>query len=126
MNKEEVIKALEDAKVDVSLTQEGEIRADLLELALEGVNASRAKEAYEQTIATLNERIEELEKQKTPVEKANLILRKKNKKEYRMKLPVVNFKNQKVTAEALNNDQNLLEELLATKTSLLVEEGKED
>ena len=133
MKKEEIIKALEDAKVDVSLTEGGEIRADLLELALEGVNAKAATEAhksaveaYDTTIETLNTRIEELEKQKTPAEKKDLVYHKKGKKKYRMKLPVVNFKNKKVTAELLNKDQNLLEELLATKTSLLVEEGKED
>jgi TolA-binding protein len=157
MTKEEIIKALEDAKVDISLTKEGEIRADLLELALDGVNARTAKEAlteevnsyketvdslnkrieelegnsgneetYKSTIETLNKRIEELEEQKTPVEKADLIYRKKDAKKYRMKLPSTNFKGRKINAEILNKDQSLLEELFATKTSLLVEEGKED
>jgi predicted RNase H-like nuclease (RuvC/YqgF family) len=163
MTKEEVIKALEDAKVDISLTKDGEIRADLLELALDGVNARAGKEAlaeelnayeenidrltkrceelhdelektkvnannvevYETTIDTLNKRIEELEEQKTPAEKANLVYFKKEKKKYRLTLPSTNFRGKKINAEILNKDQSLLEELIATGTSLLVEEGKE-
>lgn len=154
MTKDKVIEALERLGVDASLTEAGEVRADLLEIALKGANikhilaeaeesaahdlatandkitklesaADEAKKANEAATDTLMKRIEELEDQKTPVEKAGKILHKKSGKNYRLKLPKTNFRGKLVTAETLNQDQSLLKELIASKTTLLMEVKKE-
>ena len=125
MKKEDIISALAEAKVDITLTGEGEIRAEVLELALAGTGAKQLeddKATLETTIETLNERIEELEKQKTPVEKADLVHRQKVKEDYRLKLKVTRFKGQLINAEILNKDQGLLEELIKSKSPVLVKE----
>lgn len=125
MTKDESLKILAEANVDTTLTESGEIRASLLEFAAKGVKAAADAEAHQKVVETLNATIEDLEKKKTPVERADLVTHKKSKKAYRLAQPKSNFKGKQITAEILNGDQGLLEELLKTKTPLLVEQ-KED
>ncbi len=128
MTKEEILKALGDAGINTTLTEAGEIRAELLELALAGVNAksaqaesAKAEKAYVKTIDTLNERIEELEKQKTPAEKAGLIKHEKSGKIYRLK-HASRYQGVKLTAEILNENQKMLTDLIKTGSTILEEE----
>lgn len=128
MNKEETLKALGEAGINTTLTDAGEIRAEMLELALAGVNAKSAKaeaakaeEAYVKTIGMLNIRIEELEQQKTPVEKAGLITHKKTGKTYLLKHPS-QYQQVKLTPEILNERQELLTDLIKSGSPILVEQ----
>jgi len=127
MNKEETLKALGEAGINTTLTDAGEIRAELLELALAGVSAkgakadsAKAEEAYLNTIGTLNERIDELEQQKTPDSKSDQAFHKKSKKTYRLKHPS-NFHNVKITATVLNENQELFAKLIESGSTILEE-----
>lgn len=121
MTKEESLQILGDAKIDITLTDKGEIRASVLELAAKGVRSEADAEAHAKVVESLNETIADLEKRKTPEARKDLVIHQASKKEYTLAQPKSNFRGMVITAEILNERQDVLDDLLKSKSPILVE-----
>lgn len=117
MTKEESLEILNAAGVDISLTKQGEIRSDVLALAAQGVQAKANAEAYEETIATLNEQLEAADKKAAVAVDSDII--PYGDDSYRLVTPKSYFGSKVVTAATLKEDSEMLEQLLELKSPIL-------